>query len=198
MCHSYGLLCHLIIVITCENLQRRKVTDSPMCLSRYMHVACVLAVESLTRTCDSASILEPVTAASKNQRHVLCWAPQPHVNRDCTWWQPPDTYASHLFPPPSGFPSWYEDARCHRAFSTSIYLEPRNEGEDAPGSEIWPMEDSYKQVSPGAFCFCMDSLERQPLLQLCWWHSTWHGCDQLSNNPLIFLFPLSQSDSPFP
>ena len=100
MCHSYGLLCHLIIVITCENLQRRKVTDSPMCLSRYMHVACVLAVESLTRTCDSASILEPVTAASKNQRHVLCWAPLASCD------------GSHLIPtpatsslPPQGFPA---------------------------------------------------------------------------------------------
>ena len=150
-------------------------------------------------TSDSASTLEPVTAASTNQRHGLCWAaPLPSCQpwlylMAATWYlcQPP-------LPSLVRVSSWYEDARCHRTFSTSIYLEPKSEGEDAPGGEIWPMEDSYKQVSPGAFCFCMDSLERQPLLQLCWWYSTWHGCDQLGNNPLIFLFPLSQSDSPFP
>lgn len=164
-----------------------------------MNLACVLAVESLTRPCDSALILEPVTAASSNQRHVLCWAaPLPSYQPRTT----PDS--THLIPTPatSSLPrqgsSWYEDARCHRTFPTSIYLEPKREGEGAPRGEIWPMEDSYKQVSSGAFCFCMDCLERQPLLRLCWWHSTWHGCDQLSNNPLIFLFPLSQSDSPFP
>lgn len=164
------------------------MTDSPMCLSGHMHVACVLAVESLTRTCDSASTLEPVTAASTNQRHGLCWAaPLPSCQpwlylMAATWYlrQPPRPSLVRVS-------SWYEDARCHRTFSTSIYLEPKSEGEDAPGGEIWPMEDSHKQVSPGAFCFCMDSWERQPLLQLCWWHSTWHGCDQLSNNPLMFI-----------
>ena len=96
MCHSYELLCHLIIVITYENLQRRKVTDSLMFLSEYMHLACVLAMESLTRICDGALILEPVTAASTNQRHVLRWAaPLPSYQP----WTTPDN--TRLIPTPA-------------------------------------------------------------------------------------------------